>query len=144
MSHTFPSESWTAAYKDALNTNPDYAKAGKDWTHGPVTMIVKANSALGIDKDIAMLLDVHGGTCRAATFMDAPAARDAAPFVIEGEYDRWKSVIQGEVEPIKAMMQGKLKLTKGHLPTIIRYVDSSRQLVVSAGRVDSTFLSPST
>lgn len=140
MSHTFPSESWTSAYKDALNANAAYARAGKDWTHGPVTMIVKANAALGIDNDQAMLLDVHGGECRAATFMEAQAARDAAPFVIEAEYDRWKSVIQGEVEPIKAMMQGKLKLTKGHLPTIIRYVESSRQLVVSAGHVDSQFL----
>lgn len=140
MSHTFPSESWTAAYKDALNTNPDYAKAGKDWTHGAVTMIVKANAALGIDRDMAMLLDVDSGSCRSATYMEADPAREAAPFVIEAEYDRWKSVIQGEVEPIKAMMQGKLKLTKGHLPTIIRYVESSRQLVVSAGRVDSKFL----
>lgn len=140
MSHTFPSESWTAAYKDALNTNPDYARAGKDWTHGAVTMVVKANAGLGIERDVAMLLDVDSGVCRAATLMEAEPAREAAPFVIEGEYDRWKSVIQGEVEPIKAMMQGKLKLTKGHLPTIIRYVDSSRQLVVSASRVDSKFL----
>lgn len=140
MSHTFPSEAWTSAYKDALNNNPAYAQAGKDWTHGPVTMIVKANAALGLEADHAMLLDVHGGTCRAATLMDPAQAREAAPFVIEGEYDRWKSVIQGEVEPIKAMMQGKLKLTKGHLPTIIRYVESSRQLVVSAGLVDSKFL----
>lgn len=140
MSHTFPSESWASAYKDALNANAAYAKAGKDWTHGPVTMIVKANAAIGIERDMAILLDVHAGVCRGATYMDAAAARDAAPFVIEGEYDRWKSVILREVEPIKAMMQGKLKLTKGHLPTIIRDVESSRQLVASASNIDSKFL----
>ena len=27
----FPSAEWVAAYKDAINANPDYAKAGKDW-----------------------------------------------------------------------------------------------------------------
>ena len=47
--------------------------------------------------------------------------------------------MQGMHDPIKAMMQGKLKLTKGHLPTMLKYVESSRQLVVSATMVETSF-----
>jgi hypothetical protein len=36
-------------------------------------------------------------------------------------------------------MQGKLKLTKGHLPTMIRYVESSKQLLSSAQSVATEF-----
>jgi putative sterol carrier protein len=43
------------------------------------------------------------------------------------------------LDPIKALMQGKLKLTKGHLPTMIRYVESSKQLLSSAQAVQTEF-----
>jgi len=37
------------------------------------------------------------------------------------------------------MMQNKLKLTKGHMPTIVRYVNSSRELVNTTAHVPTTF-----
>jgi putative sterol carrier protein len=37
------------------------------------------------------------------------------------------------------MMQGKLKL-KGDLPTIVRYVKASQELVESSTRIDTKFL----
>ena len=140
MGHPFPSEAWAAAYKDAINKNPNYAVAGKDWTHGAVAMTVKADAALGITQDMAVLLDVHAGVCRAATYMPGEQARQTAPFVVEGPYDNWKKLIVENQDPIKALMQGKLKLSKGHLPTIIRYVESSKQLLASAQNVDTQFL----
>src|SRR5208283_59363 len=57
----FPSAEWCAAYKDAINANPGYKAAGKDWTHGSVAMVVTAEPAIGIAEDMAMLLDVHQG-----------------------------------------------------------------------------------
>ena len=140
MTFKFPSAEWTTAYKDAVNGNALYREAGKSWTHGAVAMIVKANAALGIAEDAAMILDVHGGECRGTKFVSRSEAESGAPFVIVGDYNYWKDVITGKDDPIKAMMQGKLKLTKGHLPTIIRYVESSRQLVRSASSVPTEFL----
>lgn len=140
MTFKFPSAEWTTAYKDAVNGNALYREAGKSWTHGAVAMIVKANAALGITQDAAMILDVHGGECRGTKFVSRGEAESSAPFVIVGDYNYWKDVITGKDDPIKAMMQGKLKLTKGHLPTIIRYVESSRQLVRSASSVPTEFL----
>mgnify|MGYP000985372783 CR=1 FL=1 len=138
MPHLFPSPEWVAAYKDAINSNAAYKTAGKDWTHGVVAMCVKADPALGLDQDLAMWLDVHQGECRGCKLIPASEA-EAAAFVVVADYAKWKQVLRKELDPIKAMMQGKIKLTKGHMPTIVRYVQSTKELVESATRVDTKF-----
>ena len=138
MSIPFPSAEWCVAYKDAINANEKYKTAGKDWTHGVVAMIVKAEPSLGIKEDMAMWLDVHQGACRECRLVSSEDAQKAA-FVIVADFPRWKSVIKKELDPIKGMMQGKLKLTKGHMPTIVKYVHASRELVESTARVPTKF-----
>lgn len=142
MSHRFPSEEWTQAYRDAVNGNEAYRVAGKPWTHGSVAMVIRADAELGIEQDTGMVLDVHEGHCRGTQFLHGMEAVEAAQpaFVIVAPYARWKQVIGGELDPIKGMMEGKLKLVKGHLPTMIRFVESSRQLVVSASRVPTEYV----
>ena len=61
MSHPFPSEQWTTAYKDAVNANAAYRVAGKDWTFGPVAFVVSKEPEKGIPEDVGMILDVGGG-----------------------------------------------------------------------------------
>ncbi|MBP9113951.1 MAG: SCP2 sterol-binding domain-containing protein [Polyangiaceae bacterium] len=136
--YAFPTQDWANAYKDALNQSATYKEAAKDWTHGSVSMIVKANPSIGIATDIGLILDVDQGNCRAATVVSAEEAQ-AAPFVIVAEYSQWKSVMKGELDPIKGMMQGKLKLTKGHMPTIVKYVHSNRALVSTIANVATKF-----
>lgn len=138
MGIKFPSAEWTAAFGDAINANEGYAKAGKGWTHGSVAYVVEARPELGIERDTAMLLDLHEGKCRNAEMMDAKDAR-GADFIIVAEYERWKEVLSGEVDPTKAMMQNKLKLEKGHLPTIVKYVVASKELVKSATNIDTDY-----
>ena len=138
MPHDFPSVEWTQAYKDAINANEAYKTAGKDWTHGVVAMIVKADPTLNIPEDVGMWLDVNQGSCRECKLVSAAEAQ-AAPFVIVADHARWKQVIRRELDPIKGMMQGKLKLTKGHMPTIVKYVNASRELVESTSRVATKF-----
>jgi putative sterol carrier protein len=135
----FPSPEWVAAYKDAINANAEYKKAGKDWTHGVVAMVVKAEPSLGITEDQAMWLDVDQGTCRDCKLIPAKEAEETAPFVVVASYAQWKQVIKKEIDPTKALMQGKLKLTKGHMPTMVKYVNASKQLVESTSRVPTKF-----
>lgn len=139
MAFDFPSNEWVAAYRDAINANPEYKKAGKDWTHGVVAMVVKAEPSLGIDEDLAMALDVHEGTCRGCKLLPAKEAEATAPFVVVASYAQWKQVIKREIDPTKALMQGKLKLTKGHMPTMVKYVNASKQLVESTAHVPTKF-----
>ena len=102
-------------------------------------LIVRADASIGIEQDMGILLDVHAGHCRGATYQPAETARTDAAFAVEGPYDNWKTLITQNGDPIKALMQGKLRLTKGHLPTIIRYVESSKQLLSSAQNVQTEF-----
>lgn len=139
MAFLFPSAPWTAAYRTAVNDNPNYQTAGKEWTHGSVALVVRADPSIDLSEDMAVLLDVHAGECRAATYTTATDARSRAAFAVEGPYDNWKTLIVENQDPIKALMQGKFKLTKGHLPTIIRYVESSKQLLASAQTVATEF-----
>lgn len=140
--HRFPSKAWASAYQDVLNASAAYAEAGRDWTHGAVAMVVKADEALELPQNMAILLDVDSGKCRAAEYMPASEVGERANFVIEGLYDRWESLIREGGDPIKALMQGKLKMTKGHLPTIIRYVASSKALLACAQEVPASFRTP--
>lgn len=136
----FPSPEWAAAYKDAINQNAAYREAGKEWVHGAVAMMVKADPALGLEKDQGFVLALHQGVCNDSRFVESMEEANAAPFVIVGDYARWKQVVRAELEPIKGMMQGKLKLTKGHMPTIVKFVEASKQLVASSARVPTQFV----
>jgi putative sterol carrier protein len=135
----FPSPEWCAACKDAINANPRYKAAGKDWTYGPVAMVVTADPAIGLPHDMAMWLDVHQGECRACALVSREEA-DKAAFVLVASYARWKEVIRKQLDPTKGMMQNKLKLTKGHMPTMVKYVNASKELVESTTRVPTLFI----
>ena len=135
----FPSAEWCVAYKDAINANANYKQAGKDWTHGPVVMIVTAEPAIGVPEDMSMWLDLHQGTCRDCRLVTREEA-DKASFVLVASYARWKEVIRKLLDPTKGMMQNKLKLTKGHMPTMVKFVTASKELVESTSRVPTQFV----
>ncbi len=137
MAYRFPSEEWVAAYREAINANDEYKKAGATWDKGAVALIVLADPNIGIASDVGIYLDLHKGECRAALLSDRAKA-ESAPFCITGEYPRWKQVIEGKLDPVKGMMQGKLRL-KGDLPTIVRYVKASNALVAIAASVPTLY-----
>lgn len=140
MSFRFPSPEWTAAYRDAVDASEAYRTHGKPWTFGAVAFVVKADPSLGLPEEQSMLLDVHEGRCRGTTHFIGRAGVADAPFVVVADYARWKACLRGEIDPIKGMMEGKLKLEKGHLPTMLRFVESSRALVKAAQVVPTEFL----
>jgi putative sterol carrier protein len=135
----FPSAEWCVALKDAINANANYRAAGRDWTHGPVAMVVTADPSIGIAEDTAMWLDVHQGTCRDCRLVSREEAEKAS-FVLVAGYPRWKEVIRKLLDPTKGMMQNKLKLTKGHMPTMVKFVTASKELVESTTRVPTQFV----
>ena len=137
MAVVFPSDEWVSQYKDAINGNPEYRTGAADWTYGVVALICKALPPQ-LPDDVGIWLDLDRGECREAKLVTLEESAKA-PFCITGEYARWKQVIRKELDPIKGMMQGKLKL-KGDLPTIVRAVKASQELVNSATMVSTLFL----
>ena len=91
------------------------------------------------ERDARIVLDLHRGECRGARFVEGDCDPVDADFVIVGSYAEWRDVIEGRLDPIKGMMEGKLKLARGHLPTIIRFVEPSRLVVQSASKVPTIF-----
>jgi putative sterol carrier protein len=140
MALPFPSAAWAEAYKDAINQNALYRRAAADWDQGSVALVCKAEPALGLKEAPAMVLDLERGTCRGVLYTTDELDLDDAAFVIEANYAQWSSIIRGELDPILAMLTSQLKLSKGHLPTLIKDVEGSKQLVLSAAQVDTEFL----
>ncbi|HEY6882020.1 MAG TPA: hypothetical protein VI299_28520 [Polyangiales bacterium] len=140
MPLVFPSAAWADAYRDAINANPLYKRTAAAWDQGAIALVCKADPALGIERPQAIVLDLDRGTCRGVVYSDDPSTLAGTPFIIEANYAQWKAVISGVTDPIKAMLQGQLRLSKGHLPTIIRDVEGSKQLVLSAKTIDTEFL----
>jgi len=138
MALPFPSVEWVEEYKKQINLSEGYKKAGATWTAGAVALVTSAKPEIGLNEDVGIWLDLHQGVCREAKIVTAEEAQKA-PFCITGDYARWKQVIKKELEPVKGMMQGKLKL-KGDLPTIVRYVKASQELVECSTRIETKFL----
>ena len=88
----------------------------------------------------AIVLDLSRGECRNVLYTTDDLDLDDANFVIEANYAQWSAIIRRELDPILAMLTSQLKLSKGHLPTLIKDVESSKQLVLSAAQVDTQFL----
>jgi len=134
----FPRQEWLDEFKKEINKSEDYKKSGATWEAGPITFVIKAKPEIGLNEDVAMWIDLHRGVCREAKIVSMEEGAKA-PFVITGEYERWKQVLKKELEPIKGMVQGKLKL-KGHLPTIVKYVKAAQDLVECTTRIPTKFL----
>jgi putative sterol carrier protein len=140
MAFRFPSAAWAEAYRDAINQNALYRRAAADWDQGTVAMVCKPEPALGLKEPQAVVLDLSRGECRAVAYTTDEFEIEDAAFVIEASYALWRSIIQGELDPIMAMLTSQLRLVKGNLPTLIKDVESSKQLVLSAARVETEFL----
>jgi putative sterol carrier protein len=138
MALRFPSEEWMEEYKKQINLSEGYKKAAATWTAGVVALVISAKPEIGLNEDFGMWLDLHQGVCREAKRVSLEEAQKA-PFCITSDYARWKQVIKKELEPVKGMMQGKLKL-KGDLPTIVRFVKASQELVECTTRIETQFL----
>jgi putative sterol carrier protein len=135
----FPSAEWCTAYKEAIGASQGYKVAAREWTYGPVAMVVTADPRIGLPEDMAMWLDLDQGVCRACT-LASRAEAEKASFVLVAPYARWKEVIRKELDPTKGMMQNKLKLTKGHMPTMVKFVTASKELVEATTRVPTQFI----
>ncbi len=127
---------WVAAFEKLIQNDDDYKEVAKTW-EGTVVIHILANSEIGLNDDIYMLMDLWHGDCRSVRLVPREAG-EQADFVLTGEFERWQSVLEGELDVVKAMMQGKIKL-KGSLPMIVRYVKASKRLVDLAAQIETSF-----
>jgi putative sterol carrier protein len=137
----FPSEEWLDQYVQRINDSAAYKEAAATW-EGDVCFVFEAEPDRGVPEDIYGWLDLWHGECREARLVDKDAG-ERATFVIRAPYSRWKEVLRRELDPVRGMMQGKLKL-KGDLPTVVRHIKASNELVNLAGTVPTEFVDEKT
>lgn len=135
MALVFGTKEWTAAYEKAVQGNEEWSKAAANW-EGDLTIVIKAKPEIDLP-EIYLYMDLWHGECRSIRSISKEEG-EKAKFVITGEYDRWKQVGKGELDPVKGMMQGKLKL-RGDLPTIVRALKASQELIKSFSKVETVF-----
>ena len=138
--YLFPSRDWAEAYCEELNRDQDYAKAARNWRHGPVMFVVTevpeaVASRLG-GVTVGFILDLHEGKCKGVSWTTAPETeKERAAFVITAPYRNWVSVIKGELHPVTALMTMKLKVEKGDIGVLLRFAQAAIAMVNAAKRV---------
>ena len=127
-------EEWAVAWKDQLNSSPEYKVAAARW-EGAVVVVLTGGPGAG---ERAVFLDLHRGECRAARTA-TPQDRDTAPFVIAADTASWQQLLAGAADPVGLVMRGKLRLLRGNPAAILPQVEAAEALVNAAARIDSTF-----
>lgn len=130
-------DDWARAWCEQINASDEYAGAARTW-EGAVVLQVRRDPASGIERDRAIYADLWHGECRKARVATADDL-SSAPYVIQSDPHTWNRVLNGELDPLLALMRGKLKLVKGNLTQLTRYVWAARELVACAGRVETSF-----
>lgn len=130
---------WARAWADELDASDAYRQAAATWEG---SMVLEMTAEEGrLDADRAVFADLWHGECRAAR-RARDEDREGADFVIRADAGTWQRVLAGDLEPIFGIMSGKLKLARGSLARLTPHLAASRELVLAATRVDSTFPNP--
>ena len=134
MAVNFPSAEWTVEFQKALNNNPVYAEAARNW-EGDFYFIVDPGGTL--TEKAVLYMDLWHGKCRDACLVADPAEKTPA-FRLSGPAATWKRVMTKQLDPMQAMMTGQLKL-QGNMAIVMRNVRAAKELVESSTRVPTDF-----
>ncbi len=130
-------EAWAQQAASVLQASEGYKNAAKTW-EGAMVMTMQADASLGIPEARSVYFDLWHGECREAR---AASSQDiaSAPYVISADAFTWKQVLEGKLEPIAGLLRGKLKLVKGNMAVLARYVLAAKELVLGATQVQTIF-----
>lgn len=130
MTHAVFSEEWAQEWCKQINQNQSYKDGAQGWEW---PLVLKLTG-----EDRAVYVELRNGEClsgRAATQNDI----DNAPYVVAADAETWKKIFNNDMDIMTAIMWGKVKLEKGDLGVIAKYVSAAKQLVVSATKVETFF-----
>lgn len=130
----FPSQEWAVAFKQALNTNPAYAEAARNW-EGDFYFVVTCIP--GKTEPVTMYADLWHGQCRDAHLVTDRDAHHPA-FTMTAPLPTWKKVIEKKMDPIQGLMTRQLRL-EGSMTTIMKNVKAATALVNSLSSIDTQF-----
>ncbi|QFU90582.1 SCP2 sterol-binding domain-containing protein [Amycolatopsis sp. YIM 10] len=134
----FPSREWLEVYVAKINESADFEAAARTFA-ADISFVFEAEPDNGVPRDIWCKTEFADGKCLSADYGVPEAEGRTAAFIIQAPYSRWKDVIGGKIDPIESMLDGDLAVT-GHLPTLLRYVRATDELVGLAATAASGFI----
>lgn len=129
----FLSEKWLAEYKRRLNSNPDYAEAGKTW-EGDLIFQIDADGDK-VKEPVRAYMDLWHGQCREARVAHS---EDTAEFTYSASIENWKKLLGGEIGPIRGIISRKFRLD-GSMSKVMRYIKAAQVKVETASTIPTRF-----
>jgi putative sterol carrier protein len=134
MTYLFPSDEWTKAFVEEINSSESYRKAAATW-EGDFYFVVEPGG--GLPEPVVLYVDLWHGEARSGGKVDSESERDPE-FVIRAPLRTWRRVLEKKLDPIQGMVTGQLQL-KGTLSKIMRAPKAAAELVNCATRVPTEF-----
>ncbi len=131
------SPEWAERTASIIAASTGYQKAAATW-EGAMIFTLQADSGLGIPENRSVFFDLHRGECRAGR-VASPADLEQATYIVSADAFTWQQVMTGKLEPIAGLLRGKLKLARGNMAVLARYVLAAKELVKCAGDVPTIF-----
>jgi putative sterol carrier protein len=131
------SEEWAQAAAAVIASSDAYKQAARTW-EGSMIFTVQADPSLGIAENRSVFFDLWHGECRGGRVASAEDIASAT-YIVSADAFTWRQVLEGKLEPIAGLMRGKLKLVRGNMAVLARYVQAAKELVHAATQVDTEF-----
>ncbi|MFN3266320.1 MAG: SCP2 sterol-binding domain-containing protein [Deinococcales bacterium] len=135
--HELFSEAWASMAASVLAASTGYKKAAATW-EGAMVFSLQADQSLGLPEAKSVFFDLWHGECRLAKAAQA-ADMENAQYIVSADALTWQQVLSGKLEPIAGLLRGKLKLSKGNMAVLARYVLAAKELVLCAASVPTKF-----
>jgi putative sterol carrier protein len=131
------SDDWAKAAAGVIASSESYRSAARTW-EGSMVFTLQADPSLGVPENRSVFFDLWHGECRDGRSA-TPADLEAATYIISADAFTWRQVMEGKLEPIAGLMRGKLKLARGNMAVLARYVLAAKELVRAATQVETEF-----
>jgi putative sterol carrier protein len=131
------SDDWAKAAAGVIASSESYRSAARTW-EGSMVFTLQADPSLGVPENRSVFFDLWHGECRDGRSA-TPADLEAATYIISADAFTWRQVMEGNLEPIAGLMRGKLKLARGNMAVLARYVLAAKELVRAATQVETEF-----
>ena len=125
----FPTEEWTRAFMEKLNSDPQYAQIAHNW-EGDFYFIIEPGGAL--QETVTLYFDLWHGKCREAYVVQNLEAKKPA-FILRAPYENFMRILTGELHPMQALMtrklqvQGNFSVLMRNVPTVLDFVRCARE-----------------
>lgn len=126
----FPSEEWANAFRSALNANPRYVEAARQWEGDVLLRVVP--SVPGSPKPGIQLALAHG-QCGGATFLP-DSGSVSSEFIFEATEENWRKILRHELDPVAAILDRTIRV-QGNLAKLLRFTRAAKELVDTAAEI---------